>query len=267
MSTRVLPAVAVVFATVLAACGDPDGGAPTVRISGGDTAVHGIPTDAFSDGWNVHLDLVLVTVGAVELLPADDGAPLSSPGFQIFDLHKGGDLVLADFPDADGRYRELRYVVRPDPDAVAANAGSDAIALRASGDSVRIKGTAARGDTLVWFDWSFPKDVTHARCDLDGSGEVTVSVHPELLFVDDLVASDTRLAFDLIASADGADASDLDGTVTLAELAATPLAGQTRYQVGGLPITDLRGFIAHQAGTLGRFDGDRRCLAVVDAVP
>ncbi len=103
--------------------------------------------------------------------------------------------------------------------------------------------------------------MTFRGCGASGATAVDATLHVENLFRD----ASGALAFELIFSADGADGSSLDGTVTLAELEARSLAAETRYQITGQTLPDLRAFIAHQVTTIGHVNGDERCTDVTAA--
>ena len=259
----------------LAACGDdPAAGTLTVTVYGEEFIEEGIPATVFSDGWAVDFDTFLVTFGGAAAKAGEDAAEITVPQYLVFDLARpsgGAGFTLGTVPAPGGTYDHFGYRIRPDASAIAGNAdAADATALVASGASMRVVGTATKGATTIAFDWSFAKDLSHAHCevddDVDGNAvTMQATIHGDHLFYDDLVSTDPNVAFDLIAASDGADGSAPDGTVTLAELAAQDLTGEERYQVGSFPVTDLRAFIEHQAGTVGHVNGEGHCEDILDA--
>ena len=111
------------------------------------------------------------------------------------------------------------------------------------------------------FDWALAISSRYVECDTevalvqDKTTDAVLTVHADHLFYDDLDSEEPGVAFDLIAAAD----ADGDGAITIAELQAQSLSGQTRYQVGGRDIDNLHAFIVAQARTLGHINGEGHC--------
>ena len=83
-----------------------------------------------------------------------------------------------------------------------------------------------------------------------------LTIHADHLFYDSLISEEPAVRFDLIASAD----IDDDGEVTLAELAAVDITGQSNYGVGNrTDIRDLAAFIAAKSASVGHIDGEGHC--------
>lgn len=253
----------------VAAC-DPQPGRIAVTVYGEAYVEEGIPSDVFVDGWAVSFDLFLVSIGGAATQAGHDTPELTVPGYQVFDLSQpsgGRGFTLATLDAPAGNYDHFGYVIRPDPEATPGNADPiDVAGLKASGRSVRIRGTAHReaDGALVWFDWSFAPTITHAHCNVDRTVDgdtvtMQATIHADHLFHDDLVSETPNVAFDLIAASDGADGSAPDGTVTQVELGAKDIRGETRYQVGSFAVENLGSFIAHQVGTLGHVNGEGHC--------
>lgn len=261
-------------AAVAAGCGD-DGADGTIQatVYGESFIEEGIPASAFSDGWAVTFDKFIVSIGDVKA-QAGHGVPeVGFDGYYVVDLARpsnGRGFTLETFAVPAGTYDHYGYMIRPAAGAVDVNAGADAEALEQQGDSVRIVGSATKDDVTLTFDWGFSLAIAHAHCDVDftiDGDEVTVqsTVHADHLFFDDAVSEDPQLAFDLIASADGAAGAGPDGVITLNELDNIDIRTQTRYQVGSLrapdgsEITNLRQFLELQVGTMGHIDGEGHC--------
>lgn len=258
----------------LAACGDdPAAGTLTVTVYGEAYIEEGIPATTFSDGWAVGFDKFLLTLGGAAAKAGEGAAEITVPQYRVFDLAKpsgGVGFVLGTVPAPGGTYDHFGYRIRPEASATAGNAdAADVTALEASGASMRIVGTATKGSQVITFDWAFAKNLSHAHCDVDDvvdGNAVTMqaTIHADHLFYDDLVSSDPNVSFDLVAASDGADGSAPDGDITLAELAAQDITAEERYQVGSFPVTDLRAFIEHQAGTVGHVNGEGHCEDILD---
>lgn len=254
--------------TLAAACGDPEPGSIAVTVYGEEFIEEGIPADVTVDGWRIDFELFLVSIGGAATQAGHDTPELTVPGYQIFDLAQasgGGGYTLATLEAPAGTYDHFGYVIRPEAAATAGNAHEvDVAAMKAAGSSLRVKGTATKGQTAIWFDWSFTQRLTHAHCVVEDSVDgntitMQATIHADHLFYDDLVSAEPNVAFDLIAASDGADGSTPDGTVTQAELAAKDIRGETRYQVGSFPVDDLWEFISHQVGTVGHVNGEGHC--------
>lgn len=223
----------------------------------------GIPAADLIDGWSVGFDRFLVSLAAVDVTTTKDAEPV--PLLEralLVDLARGSDgeghpLASATLPlaaDASAAYR-----VAYDADAAPGPSMSDleTDALVAGGCSLLVEGSATRGDDERRFSWCFTTDTTYRGCPLatDEGFDAQLTVHADHLFYDDLDSEEPNVAFNLIAAADADD----DGEVTRAELEATEISGEERYQVGGRDIQDLWGFLAAQTRTVGHINGEGHC--------
>jgi hypothetical protein len=222
-----------------------------------------IPMDVFVDGWSVTFDSFLVSIGGVTAQAGHDTEELTEHGFHVVDLARpsdGAGYVIARFDAPGGTYDHFGYVLAPSASAINLNAdGAEFDALKTSGHSVRVRGTASRPGRSVTFAWGFGLTAVHAHCDVaqDVDGDtvaIEATIHGDHLFHDDLVAEEPGVAFDLIAA---------DGLVLQPELAATDITGEARYQVGSFDVDDLWGFVSHQVGTLGHVNGEGHCEDVI----
>lgn len=161
-----------------------------------------------------------------------------------------------------GTVEHLDYRVGPASDAVAGNASQDQVErMNQNAQSIWVQGTATRGSETRSFAWGFTTETRYIECDTEqrvengGTATSQATIHADHLFYDDLESPEPNVAFDLIASAD----TDMDGSVTEAELRAVDITGEERYQVGARDIAELWSFIEAQTATLGHIDGEGHC--------
>jgi hypothetical protein len=259
MIRATLPLLTAAFS--LAGCDDARGeGTLRVSIYGEAFIEEEIPADAFIDGWRAQFTRFLVAVDEIDA----DGEPV--PGQHVFDLSQssggdGHDVAMLAMPA--GTVETLSYRIAPaGAGAEVGNAtDADVAILRDGGWSIWVEGTAERGAETKTFEWGFATSTRYSPCEtgqtLEDGGTATsqITIHADHLFYDDLDSEAPNVAFDLVAAAD----ADTDGAVTLDELAATDITGESRYQVGSRDIADLEGFIAAQTSTLGHIDGEGHC--------
>lgn len=255
----------LLVATPLVACSSEDAaGTITATVYGEAFIEDGIPAEAFEDDWAVAFDSFLVSIGDARTGDAGD------PRMFVVDLAQpsgGTGYELAAFAAPAGHYDTFRYAIRPDPNAANVNADpASAAAMQAAGHSIWLRGSATNGTTTKLFDWGFALGLVHGGCEIDeriDGNAVTMqaTIHADHFFYDDAVSDEPLVRFQLIADAD----RDNDGMVTLDELAARDIRGETRYQVGsnrdvqGNAIVNLRQYIELQATTLGHINGEGHC--------
>jgi hypothetical protein len=131
--------------------------------------------------------------------------------------------------------------------------------MKDEGFSLYVRGVAVRGAEQETFAWGFRNSAVFSNCETDGVIGKTPSwltIHADYLFSDNL-EDVPRMSFDLIASAD----SNEDGNVTPEELQLVDITGQSRYQVGSRPITNLWQFIEAQTKRFGHIDREGVCEA------
>ncbi|HVK85683.1 MAG TPA: hypothetical protein VM513_16300 [Kofleriaceae bacterium] len=258
---------------LLAACG-VDSGTLTATVYGEEFIEEGIPAEEFSDGWSVSFDKFLVSIGNVAGKAGEGGDEVGDTSFHIVDLAQasnGDGFELASFDAPGGDYDHYGYQLRSDAGATALNAeAADVTAMKAAGYAIWVQGSATNGAESKTFDWGFTATYTFAHCDLgasiDGNALVAqATIHADHLFYDDAVSDEPNVAFQLLADADGAAGSPPDGAITLDELAAVDIRGETRYQVGsntdlaGNTITNLRQYVELQSKTVGHINGEGHC--------
>jgi len=260
-------------------CGGEEAGTITATVYGEEFIEEGIPVAAgedpgFSDGWTLGFDKFLVSIGNAK---ADLRADASAPEFYIVDLSKassGNGVEITSFDAPGGDYKRYGYTLKSDANATGANAdAADVTAMKAAGYSIWIKGTANKSGVTKTIDWGFKMQLAYSNCEMDLSVdgddvEMQSTIHSDHLFFDDATSPEPEIAFQLVADADGKGGAAADGMITLAELAATDIRTQTRYQVGSLrdirgqAITNLEQYIQVQATTVGHINGEGHCADV-----
>lgn len=247
---------------LLPACDSADAEPGELRITmyGEDFIEDRVPADEVIDGWEVVFSKFLVAAHDIE---ARGGEKL--PGSFVMDLRPssggaGHDLGVLEM--SSGLVGMVGYRIAPAAADATGNASAEDIAAMAeAGDSIRVVGTATKGDVTLTFDWGFSTDTHYAPCETEadvpegGEGVSQLTIHSDHLLYDDLDSEEPNVAFDIIASAD----ADGDMIITEGELAAVDITGETRYQVGSRDITDLWSFIEAQTKTVGHIDGEGHC--------
>lgn len=233
---------AVVVAGLLLGACDGTGDATLRFTAWGEEYIEDrIPAADFDDGWEVTFDVFDVEISGV----VADGETL--PGRFVVDLAS----------PSNGAGHTLGTMVVPASGSPMVSWSIDAISVRGHATRAEEDGTA----TMKAFDWSFVGPMHYLDCDTGtplSEGETTdvvLTVHADHLFYDDLDSETPNVVFDLIAASD----ADEDGDVTMGELEQMSITGQTRYQVGGRDISDLRAFIEAQAPTVGHINGEGHC--------
>lgn len=246
---------------LLGACDAAGAGESTLRVTawGEDFIEQGIPADAFVDGWSVTFDAFVVSLDAIDA----EGVRLAGP--HVVDLSQasmGSGQELGTLTVSADRTPALSWSLSvATADAVTDVDDKTLDAMVDAGASIWARGVARRGDEVKTFDWAL--DVTSRYIDCDtgvplARGVLTdavLTVHADHLFYDDLDSEEPNVAFDFIAAAD----ADNDGAITISELQAQSLSGQTRYQVGGRDIDNLHAFILEKARTVGHINGEGHC--------
>ncbi|MCW5803260.1 MAG: hypothetical protein KIT31_12825 [Deltaproteobacteria bacterium] len=271
--------ISLAAALALAACSDEQSGTITATAYGEDFIEQGIPADVFGDGWSVSFDAFLVSIGTPKAKAGEGGAEVGPDAMFVVDLARpsnGAGYELASFAAPGGFYDHYGYRIAPSATATNVNAAAgDFDDMTTEGFSIWVRGTATKGAETRAIDWGFKLDMAYAHCEMDRSVdgntvEMQSTIHADHLFYDDATSPEPAVAFQLVADADGADGSTPDGTISLAELAATDIRGEARYQVGsqrdpqtGADIVNLAQYITLQATTVGHINGEGHCADVI----
>jgi hypothetical protein len=202
----------------------------------GEHVEGGIAAEAFSDGWAVEFSRFEVTLRSISIA----GQELADPEPLELSQPSGGQGQLV------GRV------------AVPAGDYDDgAFAI----ERMEVEGSASKDGVSKSFAWSFPLIVYYSACETSttvpagGVGTFQISVHPDHLFHDSLVAEQPAVRFDALAAAD----SDGDDVITMQELSA---AGLGDYDASDIPdVENLAAFVGILATTTIHVDGEQHCAA------
>lgn len=268
---RLLVPVAVLTAmTGFTACDEDPADAPAVgtvivTVYGEEYIEDHLPAEVFADGWTVTFDEFLISLGEVLITPEGTPGGYSEARFQVYDVSRdtaGAGQTVGASPMDGAAHLEAAYTIAPAADAIAANGTTteQLDRMRNAGHALFVRGRAVKGDVTKTFAWGFDTRTVYAPCHAAGAVDggttpVQLTIHGDHLFYDDLFSETPNVSFDLIAAAD----ADGDGEITPAELRATDLSTQARYQVGSEPITDLWHFIEFLTATVGHIDGEGHC--------
>lgn len=245
------------------ACGDDDPGEGTVAVEiwGEEFIEEGIPAAELTDGWAIHFDTFVVTVGAITAAGAD------FPEAQAFDLVPPGPQAVASGPATAGAIEPVGYglVIA---DSLTTNVNVDSTlfdTLVSEGWSVYVEGSATKDGSTIDFAWGFDVTVAYVGCHATGSvpdgdtGQTQLTIHGDHLFYESLVDHDAGLRFGPLAAAD----ADADGELTPSELAAfsgIDFQALDHYNVpAGSNIDNLWDYLRAQVETLGHIDGEGHC--------
>ena len=255
-------ALLATLAWAWAACGDDDGaGTVQVEIWGEEYIEEGIPATAFEDGWAVHFDTFVISVGAITAA----GEPI--PGTYAYDLTVTGPLDVASAEAPAGDIAQVAYAIQP-VTATTVNVNVDSTLLsdmQTAGYSVWVEGSATKDGSTVTYAWGFDVSVAYGDCHATGNvpdggtGTSQLTIHGDHLFYESLVDAEGGLRFQVLADAD----ADGNGDVTPAELAAfsgTAFGALDNYDVpAGSGIDNLWDYLSAQVATLGHIDGEGHC--------
>lgn len=242
---------------LLTACGSGDWNTTTW---GEEYIEQGIPSADFEDGCSAQYDRFVIVMDDVALIDGDDEPVAEQDDALVFDMALPGPHDVAHFDTRATFYDTARFAIRPATGAKAGNV-TEAEAEAMAGNSVHAVGSITCGADTVQFDWAFDTATTYlcAPDDLTipsgGAATTEFTIHGDHLFYDGLENEDAVVRGQAIVDAD----ADADGTVTLAELAAVPVA-PLGYRVGQYSdVTDMRQFVSFLTRTLGHVDGEGHC--------
>jgi hypothetical protein len=285
--------VSVMFVMdLLAACsgGDSAGeGTLRVKISGEEAAKTGYPAGsggdeiAFSDGWTLQFEKILVSLTdfALQAEDGDDADVEASP--VVADLHLGEPRLWSFAQVPARRWDRVGYrYAPPTRKSTKANDVDDADIERMAdeGYALLIEATATKADRTIPIEFGFAFEAVMTRCEngmdmTDGIvvannavNEAQITVHLDHLFFDRFAVDDASLRFDPMAAM-----APESGPLTLADLAkqtnlsdlkdaeGKPL--ELAYDPGSVfkPIPrNLGEYVVSAATTTGHWNGEGHCI-------
>lgn len=279
-TTALLTLPLLVLAT---ACGGDDASTGTIDVTawGEEYVEQGIPQAEFADGWSASFDTFLIVLGDVTFSNAD-GGEASMPGLALYDLVTPGPHAVGSSEPLDAtNWQSVGYhmaAVTSDTTVHASARQEDLALMQDGGYSVYVEGSATNGTDTYTFRWGFTDGVRFDDCVDVGGGQETngvvvtsggavdmqLTIHGDHFFYDDLQSGDAELRFENLAAAD----ADMDGEVTLDELAQVPLANLPAengpYGVGAADVNDLAGYMRSAVHTLGHFNGEGHCSLTIE---
>ncbi len=245
---------ALLATILLAACGSDDDGATgtiTASVYGEEFIEEGIPSEVFADGWAVSFTTFEVNVGKFAAKAGEGSPEVTDPALHTVDLAEatagaGTELAMIEAPA--GLYDHFGYAI----------------------EGIHVVGAATNEGITKTFDWTFTTKLGYAHCEMNNqiSGnnvDMQATVHADHLFYDSATSEEPEVRFQLIADAD----MNGDNAITLEELAAKDIRGETLYQTGsltgpdGLAIENLRQYVTFQQTTVGHINGEGHCEDVI----
>jgi hypothetical protein len=280
---------------LLTACADSAAGSGRLKISisGEEASLAGYPVGsgddeiAFSDGWTLEFEKILISLDAFELESADGDSAGVESGPVIADLHKGMPELWS-FDDVPAQRWDrvgYRYVVPSDRSRKANDIDQDALErMIDEGYSFYVEGVAKKGDREIPIEWGFAFELELTRCENGRDGtdgivvaenklnEAEVTVHLDHLFFDSFAVDDAELCFDAMAAV-----APEDGPLTLDDLAKQNNLSAPKDADGELldlvydpgstfnPVPKtLKDFVIGAASTTGHWNGEGHCHYEID---
>jgi len=246
--TRLLPAL------LLVACGGDATWAPNTW--GEDLIESGLPSDVFVDGCSARYEHFYVRIAKAALVDGNDQEVAGIPEPLAYDMVLPGPHPLPEVTAPAGFYDTARFAIAP---GAASEGNVDPAEL--DGHAVRVMGSVTCGTDTVAFDLPFDSDTTY-NCEPDDltlvRGQAVKSqltIHGDHLFYDGLENQDAQTRGQAWVDAD----ADGDGTLTVEELASTPIA-PLGYDVGSQgDVMDLFAFVEALTRSIGHIDGEGHC--------
>lgn len=280
MKTFVL-VTGLALTSILAGCGDADEGAGSVAFStwGEEYIEQEIPAADVEDAWTIRFDKFLVNIGRIGVAEEGGQKAAEMPGSFLFDHTKAGVKPLKTFESLPAKaFAHVSYEIAPVTTSTEAGdvSETDKSFMATNGYSIYVEASATKGSVSKKFVWGFTTATLYDRCKGElggketegvvvtngGTDQAEITIHGDHFFYDDLQASEAKVRFDNIASAD----ADMDGAITMAELARVKLAAIPKekgtYGTGSASgIDDLATFVTALSRTIGHFRGEGECFA------
>ncbi len=295
---RISSCLSLVSIVLLVGCSDDDGGTGslTLQISGEEAAQTGFPVPdvpelAFADGWALHFERYLISLGNIRIAGADGEIAWNGDESVLVDLVQGEPLIFQIEGLPARRWERFSYEILPASSAsrrVGNLVDADVARMVEGGFNYLITGIATKAGETHHFSWGLTNPTLNHDC-VDGSDDspgvvirnnadaaYQITLHLDHLFYEQLGDHDgAKMRFDAIA----AMATMVDGVSTIAfdDLEAQRLSdlrdregealkdqeGQrVFYSAGSVNIGDanLRDYLLAAAKSQGRFNGEGVCV-------
>lgn len=266
-------------------------GSLALRISGGNTAKSGIPSEengaivSFLDGWSVKFARVLVSFGAIDLHGTDGATAIASTDKYIADIHAADQTLPVIEGLAARQWEHFGFEISP-PDATTKVIGvveDGYIQTMIAGKyNYWFEGTATKGADTVNFVFGVPSANKNTDCKngLDdsagitiqsGTNEAEITIHTPHVFFDGLQNETANLRFEALSIVRGAD-NKIDvgevasqGVPNVKDANGMPLMDPSgnvvTYKTNGivLPTADLFAFMQASTAAMAHLNGKGLC--------
>jgi hypothetical protein len=268
MARRTLATLAVV---ALSACTQS---APLAITTWGEDYIEKeLPADVFADAWQVQYSKFLVVFSSIEVADAADNVAGAMKDPIVMDLTQKGPTEIAQLGEVPAqRWDAITVLVKPEEVPQAGSASeTDATLMGDNGFSVYVEGTATKGSDSATFAFGFDTATEFHDCETEGEGAGVVvrageqntmqlTIHGDHLFYDDLASPDAAVRFDAVFAADGADGTEPDGAIDVAELGAVDLTTLPTDQYGNAGTAEsLFDFMNELSRTVVHMNGEGEC--------
>jgi hypothetical protein len=273
-----------------AACGDDTGGAEagtgkvTFTTWGEEYIEQQIPAEELADGWSVKYSKFLVFVGNIRVGDKAGAEAARKDGFFLINHVTPGVKPLVSFDGIEAKsWDRVSYEVRPVTDAsqvelVGGATEADRDAMITNACHLFVEGTLSKsGEDSKTFSWclGLPTLLDDCQGEIDGKltpgavvteggeDQIELTIHGDHLFYDNLQSPDALVKAQVYVDSDGADGSEPDGEITLAELEAVDLDDlpPDAYGTGSATgIENLRDYITFSSRTVGHYRGEGECF-------
>ncbi|MDF2696761.1 MAG: putative lipoprotein [Labilithrix sp.] len=239
-----------------------------------------------TDGWSVKYDRFLVHVTAVNVAGTDQVLAASATPQIIDQVAPGPKTLLSATLRVARAWEDVSFQIGPaaaetDTTIAPPVKEADRDMMQKDALALYVEGKASKAGVTKSFKWGFGTDTLFTGCQEnrggtvvhglvvppDGNDTADIVMSADVLFSDDVAAGGLRA--DAITAAD----TDNDGTITLAELRATPLdaarATGAAYATGDkADVTDLGAFVEALVPRIAtRFRASGTCMAAPAAAP
>jgi hypothetical protein len=279
----------VLGSLALAGCGESTAptGDLTLAIQAEDTISGGLMAgtgdEDITDGWSVTFSQYIAAFGEIHLVPAAGSTEFMVQPRLVIDVttvpETGRVVRMGVLPEGRYTFEYTMPVAEADMTRDDSVPQADFDRMIAEGCSYLIRGSATNGARTIDFDFCLDAEATYECSSTEGVEGIVVSagsttafltVHGDHLFFNGFPAGEEGTVVrrgGWLALVD--DATGADGTLTNADLEATPISilPSTEYVLTGAPtvegaaITNMALYARAQLSTQGHLNGEGECIA------